>query len=567
MMSLGQLAEPVVRRLLRPLEGTEDRTSAMGGLEATLATQLRSLQRSRGAALRRANEVAASSAWNHASRPFQTTGFISGLTPGREENEFLLLARITPLKYRSRKRSVIMKPARKSVQVPVNISRRRLTLAMSASLAIPARAALPGGTRSNILFIVVDDMDYGMFQHMPKLRRLVTQAGMEFRNHFITLTLCCPSRATILRGQFGHNTGILDNLAPYGGFGKFFLEGQESSTLATWLQAAGYRTAMMGKYLNNYPSEESGPNYIPPGWSTWFVANGGSYYSQYWYSINDNGTTRNYGGAPEDHFQNVLLRRAQQFLRSTASDPPDKPFFLFLAPFLPHKPYRAPVQYEDLFPGIQAPRTPSFNEADVSDKPAWVQRLPQLDATAIRAIDTIYRKRRQCTQALDDMVERLIGTLRTTGQLSNTYVFFTSDNGFFHGQHRIPDDKRRAYEEAIRAPLVVRGPGIPAGRVVYRLTGNVDFAPTFAALAGVTPPSFGTGAPWCRCSAERLRHRGVRPSCWKASRRRRPVPIWPMRACARPGARASCSMTAVRASTTTWTWTRTSWRTATPPCP
>jgi arylsulfatase A-like enzyme len=460
-----------------------------------------------------------------------------------------------------------MKPARKSVQVPVNISRRRLTLAMSASLAIPARAAPPGGTRSNILFIVVDDMDYGMFQHMPKLRRLVTQAGMEFRNHFINLTLCCPSRATILRGQFGHNTGILDNVAPYGGFGKFFLEGQENSTLATWLQASGYRTAMMGKYLNNYPSEESGPNYIPPGWNTWFVANGGSYYSQYWYSINDNGTTRNYGGAPENHFQNVLLRRAQQFLRSTASDPPNKPFFLFLAPFLPHQPYRAPVQYEDLFPGIQAPRTPSFNEADVSDKPAWVQRLPQLDATAIRAIDTIYRKRRQCTQALDDMVERLIGTLRTTGQLSNTYVFFTSDNGFFHGQHRIPDDKRRAYEEAIRAPLVVRGPGIPAGRVVYRLTGNVDFAPTFAALAGVTPPSFGTGAPWCRCSAERPRRAGGRPSCCKPSRRRRPVPIWPMRACARPDARASCCMTAVRASTTTWTWTRTSWRTATPPCP
>ncbi|WP_169516965.1 sulfatase family protein [Azohydromonas australica] len=386
-----------------------------------------------------------------------------------------------------------MKPARQSVQGPVNISRRRLALAATASLAMPAKSAPPGGEHRNILFITVDDMDVGVYQHMSKLRRLVTQPGIEFANHFISLTLCCPSRATMLRGQFAHNTGIRDNVAPDGGFGKFYLEGKEASTVATWLQAAGYRTAMMGKYLNNYPSVESGMNYVPPGWNTWFVANGGSYYTQYWYSVNDNGTTRNYGGAPEDHFQNVLLRRAQQFLRSAAADPPGRPFFLFLAPFLPHKPYRVQVEYEDLFPGIQAPRPPSFNEADVSDKPTWVQRLPRLGPAAVSAIDTVYRKQRQCAASLDDMVERLVWTLRSTGQLGNTYIFFTSDNGFFHGEHRIADDKRRAYEEAIRAPLVVRGPSIPAGRVARQVTGNVDFAPTFAALAGVTPPDFVDG--------------------------------------------------------------------------
>jgi arylsulfatase A-like enzyme len=129
----------------------------------------------------------------------------------------------------------------------------------------------------------------------------------------------------------------------------------------------------------------------------------------------------------------------------------------------------------------------------VSDKPGWVRRLPRLDADAIRAVDLMYRKRRQCTQALDDMVAALVAALRATGQQGNTTVIYSSDNGFFHGEHRIPDDKRRAYEEAIRAPLVMRGPGIPAGRMVRELTANVDVAPTYAALAGVAPPSFVDG--------------------------------------------------------------------------
>jgi arylsulfatase A-like enzyme len=376
----------------------------------------------------------------------------------------------------------------------VNLARRRLALALpAAGLASAARAAPPGGSRANILFIVADDLDYGLFSLMPKVRRLVTQPGMEFRNHLVSLTLCCPSRATMLRGQFGHNHGNLDNNGDYGGFAKFFRDGLEASTFATWLQAAGYRTGMLGKYLNNYPSVESGPTYIPPGWDTWWVGQGGNYYGQYWYTVNDNGTTRSYGGAPQDHFQNVLLGRAQQFIRDAAADPPGRPFFLYVAPVLPHKPYRVQPRYTTLFPDARAPRKPNFNEADVSDKPGWVQRLPLLDAAAVREVDTIYRKRRQCVASVDDMVEALVNTLRDTGQLANTLVIFTSDNGYFHGEHRIPDDKRRAYEEAIRAPLVMRGPGIPAGRVVRQLTGNVDFAPTFAALAGAPTPAFVDG--------------------------------------------------------------------------
>ncbi|NML18745.1 sulfatase family protein [Azohydromonas caseinilytica] len=379
------------------------------------------------------------------------------------------------------------------MKTPVNIRRRRLTLAMSASLAAPVRAAPLGAARPNILFIAVDDLDYGIYRFMGKLRRLVREPGLELGSHFINLTLCAPSRATMLRGQFAHNTRNTDNLMPWGGFEKFFKDGLESSTFATWLQSAGYRTGLVGKYLNNYPSVDSGANYVPPGWDTWFSPNGGGSYGQYWYSVNDDGSTRHFGGAPQDHFQNVLLRRAQAFLRSAAADPPARPFLLWVAPYLPHKPYRAPVPYLELFPGLRAPRPPSFNEADVSDKPAWLRALPRLDAAAIRQVEETYRKRRQCAAALDDMVEGLVSTLAETGQLDDTYVLFSSDNGFFHGEHRIPEDKRRAYEEAIRVPLVIRGPGIPAGRTVYRLTGNVDFAPTFAELAGITPPAFVDG--------------------------------------------------------------------------
>ncbi|WP_051242125.1 sulfatase family protein [Azohydromonas australica] len=386
-----------------------------------------------------------------------------------------------------------MKPERKNSTAAVNISRRRLTLAASASLATPAGLTAQEATRSNILFICVDDMDYGLFQHMAQVQRLVGTPGMECANHFISLTLCCPSRATMLRGQFGHNTDIVANGGKFGGFNKFFQDGLESSTIATWLQRSGYRTGLVGKYLNDYPSEASGKTHVPPGWNTWFVPNGGDEYGQYNYDVNDDGRTVHFGSRPQDHFNDVMLQRAQAFLRDAASDPPGRPFFLYVAPFLPHEPFTAPPRYLSLFPDVKAPRPPSFNEADVSDKPVWVQRLPRLDADAIRAIDVMYRKRRQCTQALDDMVAALVSTLRSTGQLANTIVVFTSDNGFFHGEHRIPDDKRRAFEEAIRAPLVMRGPGIPAGRVVRELTANADFAPTFAAIAGVATPTFVDG--------------------------------------------------------------------------
>lgn len=378
-------------------------------------------------------------------------------------------------------------------------------------LGAPALAAV-AGARSNILFIYVDDMPYSLFQHMGKTKRLLTDAGVEFENNFSSLSICCPARASMLRGQYAHNTTIFGNVYPNGGFRKVFLSGIEKDNVATWLRQSGYRTGLMGKYMNQYPDTAVAPaNYVPPGWSTWFVPNGGDPDTQYNYSINHNGVTERYGEASGDHLNDVLVRRADRFIRDSASDPADKPFFLVLTPTLPHLPAVAPRRYLKLFSGLQAPRTPSFNEADMSDKPRWMRDLPLISAWQIRKIDERYVRQRRATAALDDMVESLVASLRESGQLDNTYIVFSSDNGLHMGEHRLANGKGRGYEEDIKVPLVVRGPGIPAGRKVKLLTVNVDFAPTFAQIAGVAAPDWVDGRSLVPLFS------GAPPSRWRRS--------------------------------------------------
>ncbi|WP_157264761.1 sulfatase family protein [Azohydromonas aeria] len=362
-------------------------------------------------------------------------------------------------------------------------------LALGALLAGPAAAQ----GRPNILYILVDDMEHELYQYLPKTRALIEQQGVLFNQNFTSLSLCCPSRVSTLRGQYAHNTGIFTNAWPNGGFAKFHTDGLENSTVATWLQGAGYRTALIGKYLNGYPNTDVGPHYIPPGWSYWWSPNGGKPYTQYNYSINFNGRTVSYGNRAADHFNDVLTAQANAFMRESAADAAKKPFFLFLNPTLPHVPANAPKRYTGLLTDVKMPRPPSFNEADVSDKPSWLRRLPLLTSSQIAHMEMNYVKRRQSLLAVDDMVESLVKTLRDTGQLANTYVFFSSDNGWHQGQHRLPLGKSRLYEEDIRVPLAVRGPGIAVGRTVNKLSANVDLAPTFAQIAGVAPPAYVDG--------------------------------------------------------------------------
>src|SRR5262249_48053666 len=238
------------------------------------------------------------------------------------------------------------------------------------------------------------------------------------------------------------------------------------------LQAAGYQTLLAGKYLSRYPCGAA-LSYIPPGWSEWYslVQGNGNAPGEFNYTLNENGTLVSYGNTPEDYGTDGYGRQAVDFIQRMAQA--ENPFFVYLAPYALHEPLTAAPRHADLFPGAKAPRPPSFNEGNVSDKAQYIRNRPLLNDAEIAAIDQYYRQRLQALQAVDEMVAHLITTLSVTGQLDHTYIFFTSDNGFHLGQHRLLTGKRGPYEEDIRVTLLVRGPGVPAGKMLAHLTGNI----------------------------------------------------------------------------------------------
>jgi len=325
---------------------------------------------------------------------------------------------------------------------------------------------------------------------MPKLKSLITDQGITLTDYFVAQSLCCPSRATTLRGQYPHNTQVLGNDLPSGGFQKFFQLGEEKSTAATWLQDAGYRTMLTGKYLNGYP-EQNNRMYIPPGWNEWYVSVRGNPYSEYNYALNENGKLVAYGNQPKDYGTDVYVGKTVDFVQRSAKD--GKPFFVYLAPYAPHSPYTPAPRHADLLPDVKAPRTPNYNEADVSDKPAYIRDRPPLNPKAMDTLDKDYRMRLQTLQAVDEGIESIVNMLKSVGQLDNTYIFFTSDNGYHLGNHRQLAGKVAPYEEELRVTMIVRGPGVPAGKTVPNLAVNIDLAPTWADLAGVKPPDFVDG--------------------------------------------------------------------------
>jgi arylsulfatase A-like enzyme len=360
---------------------------------------------------------------------------------------------------------------------------------LEAAAGFPATAATTAATaaRPNLVLVLTDDQDLtlGSLDFMPRTRNLIARRGMTFSHHFVPLSLCCPSRATILTGLHAHRHKVYTNFPPAGGFERFSELGHEEATLATALQAAGYRTALVGKYLNGYPLRDD-RGYIPPGWDEWASPVKGTAYSSYNYTLNENRTLVRYGSSPADYITDVLAGKATAFVRRAAAG--GQPFFLYFATYAPHKPANPAPRHAGLFPDLQAPRTPSFDEADVRDKPARIRALPRLGAGQVAGLDALYRKQMRSLQAVDEAVAALVRTLRETGQLDNTYIVVTSDNGFHLGQHRLEPGKYTAYEPDVRVPLLVRGPGVPAGVTVDALTASVDLAPTFAALAGARLP-------------------------------------------------------------------------------
>ena len=343
--------------------------------------------------------------------------------------------------------------------------------------------------RPNIVFILTDDMALRDTSVMPKLQSLVAGQGTTFSNYFVDDSLCCPSRSSILRGQFVHDHHTLGNQPPDGGFEKFHAAGNESSTIGTWLKAAGYRTGLMGKYLNGYPNGVA-QNYIPPGWDEWDSPSRGGY-PEFDYVLNENGRLVTYGHAPDDYLVDVMARKSVAFIDGAVRA--KQPFFLYLATFAPHQPATPAPRHANLFPNARAPRDASFDEADVSDKPAFIRALAPLRPRAVGRIDALYRKRIQSLQSVDDLIERVVRELQATGALENTYIVFTSDNGFHLGNHRMVMGKQTAYETDIRVPLIVRGPGVRAGATRGELVMETDHAPTFAEWAGASAPAFVDG--------------------------------------------------------------------------
>jgi N-acetylglucosamine-6-sulfatase len=362
--------------------------------------------------------------------------------------------------------------------------------ATSTPTRTPGPSATPAKPKPNIILVLADDLDAAEFAYMPKLKALIGDQGVTLPNYYVAMSLCCPSRATTLRGQYPHNTQVLGNDLPSGGFQKFFDLGEEKSTIATWLQDAGYTTMLAGKYLNGYPLA-SDPKHIPPGWTEWYSAMKGNPYSEYNYALNENGKMVAYGKNPEDYGTDVYVGKTVDFIQRTAKT--GKPFFVYLAPYAPHQPYTPAPRHENLFPDLKAPRTANYNESDVSDKPAYIKNRPQLNQKTQDTIDEDYRKRLQSLQAVDEGIESIVNTLKASGQLDNTYIFFTSDNGYHLGNHRQITGKIAPYEEELRVSMMVRGPGVPSGNTVPNLAVNIDLAPTWADLAGVKAPDFVDG--------------------------------------------------------------------------
>jgi N-acetylglucosamine-6-sulfatase len=356
-----------------------------------------------------------------------------------------------------------------------------------------------------------------LIRAMPNTLDLIGKKGATFNRYYVSYSLCAPSRASLLTGRYAHNDGDKGNVEPNGGYSGFRASPGWSQNMPVWLKEAGYRTIHIGKFLNGYGEPPySSPEEVPPGWSSWHsVINSDSDHYYYGYELSDNGVlegpfgnsgsweTREYGerddpgcpfaptnGQPCNYETDKFDEIAVQQLQATE---PGEPFYLQLDETAPHGDFRRPAgpeppsRYYTLFDGAPLPddRAEGFNEGDVNDKPRFVREAPYLDAQEIRTYRVYYDKALASLRGVDDGVKEIVDELGALHELHDTYIIFTSDNGFFYGQHRIVGGKFLAYEPSTHLPFLIRGPGIKPGSESNQLASNVDIAPTVLELAGV----------------------------------------------------------------------------------
>jgi N-acetylglucosamine-6-sulfatase len=410
-----------------------------------------------------------------------------------------------------------------------------LAMSATASAAHARTTTVAKDGRPNILVVMTDDMAATDVALMPNVRRLLAARGTTFADAVDSFPLCCPARATFITGQYAHNHRVRGNFYPYGWYGM----PDRRNILPAWLQKAGYTTALIGKWLNGYGALDAHGE-VPAGFDRWRGLLDVSAYDYFNFVMNDDGRLRTWGDAdfarklvefahievtrrdnpgladvlaeltrvmgpgpysywgaerPQDYSPDVTGAITEDLVAAQARS--RKPFFIWWSPAAPHRedvsttlmgrkgqdPRPAP-RHAARSKRFKLPRPPSFNERDLADKPSNVRdHAPSLSAEQIAQLQLDYEGRAGSLLAVDDHVKRLVAILRRTGQLDNTLIVFLSDNGWLQGEHRIPGDKYLPYDESLRVPLILRGPGVPAGSTIRGQVSNVDFAPTLLDVA------------------------------------------------------------------------------------
>lgn len=366
--------------------------------------------------------------------------------------------------------------------------RKRVAAVTAAAAVFTGVVSLPSGTtaerdpRWNFIVIVTDDQSADSLPHrppvMPYLQAATGDPGdhwIVFRNGFVNAPICCPSRATMLTGLYPHHHGVLTN-----DDGTAL---EESSTIAAWLQAAGYHTGLVGKYLNQYPFDR--PPFVPQGWDRWWAKKHGiSSQLYYGYTLIQQGVPTRYGNTETDYATDVFADKAVDFVRQA---PVERPFFLWFAPTAPHPPWVSAPRHRGAYQEMPLAGSASLGEPDVSDKPAWVRELPTLGSDARAGLREAHRRSFESLLAVDDAVRSIMEAVETRGDLDHTVIVYVSDNGFAFGEHRW-FKKTCPYQECVNVPFLIRYPLSPR-RVEKVPVSAVDLAPTLAELAGVVPPA------------------------------------------------------------------------------
>ncbi|KAL4867826.1 hypothetical protein BDV12DRAFT_186379 [Aspergillus spectabilis] len=353
--------------------------------------------------------------------------------------------------------------------------------------------------RPNFLFVFTDDQDLTLnsVEYMPHVSSRIRDKGIDFTNHFVTTSLCCPSRVSLWTGRQAHNTNVTDVSPPYGGYPKFVSQGFNEDWFPLWLQNAGYNTYYVGKLFNSHSVDTYNDPFVKGFNGSDFLLDPFTY--SYWNSTyqRNHESPKSYEGY---YTTDVTEEKALGFLDDALEDP-TRPFFLTVAPIAPHfeqgAPPKAPIpapRHAHLFPGARVPRVPSFNPLNQTG-PSWINELKHQNQSVVAYEDHFYRERLRALQGVDELVDTLLTKLESTGQLENTYVIYSSDNGFHIGHHRLPPGKSTSYDEDIRVPFFVRGPGIKPGQKETDVSTHIDFAPTIFELLGLPLRSDFDGTP------------------------------------------------------------------------